>query len=147
MRKNFHDAANIHRAVLVLCCYGWWLRGWSRRWRWRAKGFGRNHRFAHLSGDPAYELAIGGMTGLDRDEMTVQWTAKQRKGAENIQDLMPNEFIGIAQSFGGQDGIIPNHNGILETAAFDQAVLDEILDLLEKTERPRMGQVALPRFR
>ena len=37
-----------------------------------------------------------------------------------------------------EDGIVPNHDGVLKTAAFDQTVFDQELDLFEKTKGARV---------
>ena len=59
---------------------------------------------------------------------------------------MPHELLAVAHRLGRQHGVVADDDGVLEAAAADEAVLDEVLDLLVKTKRPRLGDLALPRL-
>jgi hypothetical protein len=76
----------------------------------------------------------------------VDGPAKQSEVADDIEDLVPDEFIGIAQWFVSEDGIFADDDGVFEAAAFNQPVFDEELDLFEKAKRAGMSDVALPGF-
>ncbi len=92
-------------------------------------------------------FAIGAVARLDRDDVPGNRRAHQRQIADDVQNLVPDEFLRVAQRLGGQDGVVADDHGVFQAAALDQAVLDQVFDLLEKTKRPRMGQFALPGFR
>ena len=92
------------------------------------------------------ELAIGRVAGFDRDQMPADRPAEQRQVAHDVEHLVPHEFLGITQRLGRQHGVVANDHRVFQAAALDQAVLDEILDLLVKTKRPRMGQFLFPRL-
>jgi hypothetical protein len=77
----------------------------------------------------------------------VQRAAQQREVPDDVQDLVPHELVRVAERLGGEHGVVADHDGVLEGAALDQAVLDQVLDLLEETERARVGDVAPPGFR
>ena len=66
-------------------------------------------------------------------------SAHQRQVADNIEHLVADELLRIAQRLVRQHGVVTDDHGVLEAAAFDQAVLDEELDLLEKAKGPRVS--------
>ena len=107
---------------------------------------GGDERFAHLSVDAADKFAIGGVAGFDGDEVTVHRPAKQRQVADNVENLVPNEFVRISQGFVGQDCVLADDDGVFETATFDEAIGYEELDFFEEAERPRVRQITLPGF-
>ena len=126
----------------------WLWREWVWRARWRSERLGSDERFAHLRTDPAHQFAIGGVAGLDRNQMCrAQRPAQQRQVADDIEHFVPHEFVRIAQRFVGQDGIVANDDGVFQAAAFDQAVLDQELDLLEKAKCAGVGDIAFPGLR
>ena len=84
------------------------------------------------------------MAGLDRNQVPAQRPAQQRQVAHDVEHLVPDEFLRVAQRLGGQHRVVANHHGVLQAAALDQAVLDQVLDLLVEAERAGVRQVALP---
>ncbi len=141
MGQQLHDLGHLDEALEFRP-----LLGVSRRRgatdRRRAKRLGGDNRLAHLGGDEPGEFAIGRVAGLDGDEMPLDGPAQQRQIAHNIQHLVPHEFLRVPQRLGGQHRVIANHHGVLQAAAADQAVLDEIFDFLVKTEGARMRQLS-----
>ena len=59
---------------------------------------------------------------------------------------MPNKLLAVAHRLSRQHSVVTDDDGILEAAAADEAVLDEVLYLLVKTKRPRVGNLDLPRL-
>ena len=118
-------------------------RGLGRRRR-RGEGLRGHQRLAHLRRDPPDQLAIRRVARLDRDQVPAQRPAQQRQVAHDVEHLVPDEFLRIAQRLGRQHRVVANHHRVLQAAALDQAVLDQVFDLLVEAERARVRQVALP---
>ena len=78
--------------------------------------------------------------------MPVNRPAKQRQVAHDVEHLVPHEFFGISQRLGREHRVVADDHGILQTAALDQAVFDEVFDFLEKTKCPGVRQFLFPRF-
>ena len=85
---------------------------------------GGDEWLAHLSVDTADQFAIRGVAGFDGDQMPMHRPAKQGEVAHNVEDLVPHEFVGVAQGFIRQDSVFANNDGVFETASFDEAVFD-----------------------
>ena len=115
---------------------------------WRRAGGGAKvwarDGLAHLRVDEPHQFAIGRVARFHRDEMAVQRPAQQRKVADDIEHLVPDKFLRITQRLGRQHGVVADDHGVFQAAAFDQAVLDQVLDLLVKTKRARVRQFLLP---
>jgi hypothetical protein len=60
---------------------------------------------------------------------------------------VPHKFLAVTQRLGRENGVVADNDGVFQAAAFDEAVLDEELDLLKKTKRPRVGDFADPGLR
>ena len=102
-------------------------------------------RLGHLRDHLPHELAIRRVARLDGDEMSANRPASQRKVAHNIQHFVPDKFLRVTQRLGRQHRVVPDDYGVLQTAAFDEAILKQIFNLLEKTKRPRVRQFLFPR--
>ena len=60
--------------------------------------------------------------------------AGQRKIADSIENLVPHEFVCIAQAFGIQDPVALQRNSIFERGAEREAGLPKPLDIGEEAE-------------
>src|SRR5437762_8159343 len=69
------------------------------------------------------------MPRIDGDNMTPNPSSKNRKVADNIDDLVTHEFIGKPQRFFAQDRVAPDHDRVFQTAAFDEVFVHERLDI------------------
>ena len=107
----------------------------------------RGHqRAARLLQDAPSQTAVGGVPRLDRDDVPAQRRADEAQVADDVQYLVPHELLAVAHRLGRQHSVVADDDGVLEAAAPNEAVLDEVLDLLVKTKRPRLGDLALPRL-
>ena len=148
VRQNLHHLLRVHRAALrhlrqqclpLLVI----LRGRNRRRRERLRGA---QRLGHLRDNLPDELAIRRVARLDRDQMPANRPAQQRQIAHDVQHLVPHEFLRIPQRLGRQHRVVADDNGVLQAAALDEAVLDEVFNLLVKAKRPRVRQFLFPRL-
>jgi len=87
-----------------------------------------------LGGDLPGEFAVGSVTGPNRDDMTRHRFADQCQVADDIENFVTDEFFVIAKRLVGEHGVLADDNGVLETAATDQPVLNQEFDLFVKAE-------------
>src|SRR2546430_14316001 len=66
------------------------------------------------------QLGVCAMTGLDRNDVTVNAPAQQCKIADNIEYLVAHEFVVEAQRLLAQNRFAPDDDCVLEAAAFNQ---------------------------
>ncbi len=71
---------------------------------------------------------------------------EQRQVADDVEHLVPHEFIGIPQRFGGEHRVVADDHRVFQATALDEAVFNQKLDFLVKTKRARVGQFLFPRF-
>src|SRR5438477_468767 len=77
------------------------------------------------------------MAGFDRDDVAANPLPEEREVADDIEDFVPDEFVGKAQWFLAQDGFAADHDRVLEAAALDQVLVHEVSDVIVENESPR----------
>ena len=83
------------------------------------------------------------MAGFYRDEMAANPAADQGKIANKIEDFVANKLVLEAKRFFAQHRVAAHHNRVLETAALDQILVHERLDVFVINEGARRRQLAL----
>src|SRR6266446_3505215 len=83
------------------------------------------------------------MAWFDRDNMAANPLSEKRKVADNIDDLVTDEFVGKPQRLLAQDRFTADDDRVLEAAAFDQVFFHERLDVFVINKCPRWGDLAL----
>ncbi len=137
-----HHSAHVHRAGRLSA-----LAVLRRSGRRAAQGRGRrrsHERAPHLGGNAPHQFAIRRMARFDRNQVPANGPAQEGQVAYDVQDLVPHEFLGIAQRFAREHRVVADDHGVFKAAPFDQPVANQELDLLEKTEGPGMRQFAFP---
>ena len=61
---------------------------------------------------------------------------EKREIADNVENLVPNKFVGKPQRFFAEHSLAAHDDGVLETPALDQVFLHQRLDLLVIDKRP-----------
>ena len=138
VRQQFHDLLDVH---------GPGGGGGRRRGvlgRRRGEGLGGAQGLVDLFEHLAGEFAVAGMAGAHGDDMAAQGPAKQREVADDVEHLMADKFLGIAERFGGEHGVVADDDGVFQAAALDESVLDEKFDLLEKAKGAGVGEFLFP---
>ena len=79
------------------------------------------------------------MAGAMRDDVTDDGISDQRQVADDIENLVADEFVFETQRI--QHAGVADHDGVLERAAERQAVLAQPLHFLEEAEGARRGDV------
>src|SRR5690242_9154915 len=116
MGQKTHDLFNVHGALSGSgAVAGRRLFAVRRGWDKSFPGGG----LAHLRGDLAGELAIGGVARLDRDHMAGEWFSNEREIADNIENFVADEFLRVTERFVREHCVVTNHDGIFEAAAAD----------------------------
>ena len=97
-----------------------------------------------LAVDDTTALVISETSPARRARPGETWDPVKRIGADGIEHLVADEFLRVTQRFVGEHGVLADDDGVLQTAALDQAVTEKLLNLLEETERARVCHVARP---
>src|SRR6266478_6388300 len=79
--------------------------------------------------------------------MAANSATDERKVADNIENLMPDEFVLETQWLFAQDCLAAHDDRVLEAAALDQIFLNQRLDVFVVNKRPRRRDLALKKFR
>ena len=73
--------------------------------------------------------------------MTANLPADQREIADDVENFVPNKFVGETQRFFAQDCVAAYYDRIFEAAALDQIFLHERLNIFVINKRPRRGDL------
>ncbi len=111
------------------------------------EGLRRQQRALHLRGNLLAERHVRRVAGEHRHDMPDQRNAQQGEVAEDVEHLVPDEFVRVAQGLGGEHGIVADDDRVLQAAPLDEAVLDQVLDLLVEAKRAGVREFAAPRLR
>src|SRR5260370_39772978 len=76
------------------------------------------------------------VSGLHRRDVTANPSADQRPVADDIENFVPNEFVGETQRFFAQDGLSAHDDRIFEAAALNQVFLHEGPNIFVINKRP-----------
>src|SRR6516162_3000265 len=71
-------------------------------------------------GDCAREFSVCGVAWFHGDEMAANATTDQREVADNVEDLVSDEFILKTQWLFAQNGIAAHNDRVFQAAALDQ---------------------------
>src|SRR5947207_14646294 len=113
MGQNLHDLIGIERAIAER------TRLWSRE-RLALRAF---------AGKRARQFGIGAVTRLYRNDMSPDSLTDQSKVADDIENLVTNEFVLEPQRFLAHYGIAANNDRIFKTAALDQIFFHQGLNV------------------
>ena len=80
----------------------------------RGLGFGHGRVLFH---DRPRQLRVDGVTRLQRDDMTANADADERKVADNVENLVPREFFAEAQRLLAQHRFSAHDDGIFQASA------------------------------
>ncbi len=142
VRQHLHDLLDVHGARLRRIS-GTGADDLRRRRRERLR---RAQRLGHLRDNLPDHLAIRRVARLDGDQMPAHRPAQQRQVAHDVEHLVPDKFLGIPQRLGRQHRVVADDHRVFQAAALDEAVFDEMLNLLVKAKRPGVRQFPSPRF-
>src|SRR5947209_10320866 len=81
------------------------------------------------------------MTGAIRRDLTDDRTSNQREVAEQVQDLVPDKLI-FESKRTIDDPLVIEDDAVLDRSAARQSRRAELLDVAEKSERARRGDLA-----
>src|SRR5437588_10731341 len=79
--------------------------------------------------------------------MSADSTTNQREIADDIEDFMPNEFVGESEWLLAQHRIATHDHGVFQAPTLDQILVHQRLDVFVVNERPRRRDLALKNFR
>ena len=105
-----------------------------------------HHRLAGLLQDAPGQTAVGSMPWLHGHDVPAQRRANEAEVANDVEYLVPHELLAVTHRLSRQHGVFTNDDGVLEATTADQAVFDQELNFLVKTERSRVGDLAFPRL-
>ena len=125
MRKDLHDLRGGENALAD--------RELGRR--------DHGHHFGVLLGNGHGELGVGSVPGAHGDDMAEEGASDQGEVADDIENFVADEFVGEAERFFAQDGVVADDNGVFEAAAADEAFLHERLDVFVVDEGAGGGDV------
>ncbi len=80
------------------------------------------------------ELQVQPVTGLGRKDVAANAHGKQRKVADDVEDLVPDEFIGITKGFLAHHRFPPDDDGVFQAPTLDQPLVQQRLHLLVKNK-------------
>ena len=126
MRKDLHHFASVQTGIAY----------WDRA------------RCAHraslglLAGDCPGQIRIRSMAGLYCHHMTSDTAPGQREIADDVENFVPDEFVGKTQWLLAENRLAAHDNRIFEAAALDQIFLHERLNILIENKGPRRGDLA-----
>lgn len=103
-------------------------------------GFGkldRRHHGAH--GGIVFLKGLGGfgvgtVAGLDGDDVAVEFAAGKHEIADEVECFVAGEFVVEAHGLLGHDFVSADDDGVFERASFDQALVEEGLDVFVEGE-------------
>ena len=95
-----------------------------------------------LAGDCPGQIRIRSVAGLYRDDMTSDAAPDQREIADDVENFVPDEFVGKTQWLLAQNRFAAHDDRIFEAAALDQIFLHERLNILVENKCPRRGDLA-----
>ena len=106
----------------------------------------RRKRLAHLRGNHSRQFAVDRVAGPHGNDMAADGFAYERQVTNHVQNFVPHELIRISQRLGCEHRVIADHDRIFQTAASNEPILDQVFDLVEKTECARISQFLFPAF-
>src|SRR5262249_27304073 len=121
MRQDFHHLVNVETAFS-----GWDCSPPRKR---RNLGMLFHHR--------PRQLRIGSMSRFHGDDVTANTCPDQCEITDDVENLVPREFVGKTQRFFAQDSVSANDNRIFQTAAFNQILLHQLCDFFVINKRAR----------
>src|SRR5437763_13008365 len=83
------------------------------------------------------------MAWFYRDDVAADARSKKRQVADDIDDFVPDEFVGEAQRFLAQDRFAAHDDSVLEAAAFDEIFFHQRLDVLVENKGAGRRDLAL----
>src|SRR5512135_2065165 len=83
----------------------------------------------------ADHLRVQGMSGFVRYDMSDDWHTYEREVADEVEDLMPHEFVLVPQTFLVQHCVLTKDHGVVHGAAFGKAVGLKGLYIAQEPER------------
>src|SRR5881296_2765292 len=86
-----------------------------------------------------HQLEVEGVAAVARDNVRAKGPAEQRQIAEQVQDLVADELVAVAQPV--QRAAIAEHDRVVERAAARQAVLPHEPEVAEEAVRPGRGEL------
>ncbi len=101
----------------------------------------RHHRqqFGALFSKRPRQLGVRAVAGFHRDDMAADRRTKQRKVADDVENLVARKLVLESQRVFAQHRFVADHNGALETAALDQVLLHERFHVLVINKCPGGG--------
>ncbi len=87
------------------------------------------------------------MTRLEAAELRVERRTGQRHVADHVEQLVPNEFVRVAQAFFVHDRLAVEHDRVRKRPAKRKPVLLQVFDLMAEAERPCPRDFRLERRR
>ena len=105
------------------------------------------HHFGVFLGNGHGELGVGSVAGAHGDDMAEQRASDQGEVADDIEDLVTDEFVRKTERLFAQHGVVADDNGIFEAAAADEAFLHERLDVFVVDEGAGGGDVVFVNLR
>ena len=79
-------------------------------------------------------FGIGRVAGLDGHDVPAQAPSAQYQVANDVQNLMPDEFIGISEGFLAEHAVSPGDYGVFDASALDESLVHERLDVFVENE-------------
>src|SRR5207248_9472317 len=93
--------------------------------------------------DRPREFFVNTMPRSHGDDVTADAGTNQRQVTDNVEDFVAREFICEPQRFFAQDGLTSHHNGVFQTATFNQIFVHYRLDFLVVNKSARRGDLML----
>ena len=113
MREDVHDGIDVERSG----------RGGNRLGCCRGNGIDTlGEKFCHFG--------IDAMAGFDSHDMAANETPAEREVADDVENLVANEFIGEAKRLLAENTVTTGNDGVFEASALDEAFIHERLDIL-----------------
>ncbi len=81
------------------------------------------------------------MAGLGGDDVGLEPEGEEGEVADDVEDFVPDEFVGVTEGFAGNQGVTFDDDGVLEAAALDEALVHEGLDFLVEDEGAGLAEV------
>ena len=84
------------------------------------------------------------MAGVARDDVALNRAAEQREVADQVEDLVPDELVAIAELV--QHAALADDDRVVERAALRQAVPAQLIDVLQEAVGPGRRELPDERF-
>ena len=107
MRQNLHHFVRIHRP----------LAHWNIFHRHQRGLVGTVRLVESLS-----EKQVQPVTGFRRQNMRPNRHGEQSQIPHDVQNLVPNEFVWVAERFFTHDRLATNHDGVFQTPTLNQSL-------------------------